>query len=63
MRALEKLGVNYVVLHRGDYGEERFARAVADAQGRLSDAPRARARGERRPRLHSVRFAQPKGRW
>jgi hypothetical protein len=62
VRALEKLGVNYVVLHRADYGEERFAKAVADAQALFPtrlvlehDGPDGR--------VYSVRFAAPKGRW
>jgi hypothetical protein len=62
VRALEKLGVNYVVLHRADYGEERYAKAIADAQALFPtrlvvehDAPDGR--------VYSVRFAAPKGRW
>jgi hypothetical protein len=60
VRALEALGVNYVVLHRADYGEERYAKAVADAQALFPtrlivahDAPDGR--------VYSVRFAKPKG--
>jgi len=60
VRALENLGVNYVVLHRADYGEERYAKAVADAQALFPtrlivahDAPDGR--------VYSVRFAKPKG--
>jgi hypothetical protein len=60
VRALETLGVNYVVMHRADYGEERYAKAVADAQilfpTRLivaHDAPDGR--------VYSLRFAKPKG--
>jgi hypothetical protein len=62
VRALEGLGVNYVLLHRGEYGEERFAKAVRDAQAlfptRLTLEHEA-ADG----RVYSVRFARPKGRW
>jgi len=60
VRALEALGVNYVVLHRADYGEERYAKAVADAQALfptrlivVHDAPDGC--------VYSVRFAKPKG--
>jgi len=60
VRALEGLGVNYVVLHRADYGEERYAKALADAQALFPtrlvvahDAPDGR--------VYSVRFAKPKG--
>jgi len=60
VRALEALGVNYVVLHRADFGEERYAKAVADAQALFPtrlvvahDAPDGR--------VYSVRFAKPKG--
>jgi hypothetical protein len=62
VRALEKLGVNYVVLHRGDYGEERFARVVADAQA-LFPTRLLLAHEASDGRVYSVRFAQPKGRW
>jgi MYXO-CTERM domain-containing protein len=61
VRALEKLGVNYVVVHRGDYGEEAFARIVAGAQAfptrliPVHEAPDGR--------VYSVRFAKPKGQW
>jgi hypothetical protein len=62
VRALERLGVNYVVLHRADYGEERYAKALADAKALFPtrlvvahDAPDGR--------VYSVRFAAPKGRW
>jgi hypothetical protein len=62
VRALEKLGVNYVVLHRGDYGEERFAKAVADAQA-LFPTRLVLEHEAGDGRVYSVRFAQPKGRW
>ena len=62
VRALEKLGVNYVVLHRGDYGEERFAKAVADAQA-LFPTRLVLEHEASDGRVYSVRFAQPKGRW
>jgi hypothetical protein len=62
VRALEKLGVNYVVLHRGDYGEERFAKAVADAQA-LFPTRLVLEHESSDGRVYSVRFAQPKGRW
>ena len=62
VRALEKLGVNYVVLHRGDYGEERFAKAVADAQA-LFPTRLVLEHETSDGRVYSVRFAQPKGRW
>ena len=62
VRALEKLGVNYVLLHRGDYGEERFAKAVADAQA-LFPTRLALEHESSDGRVYSVRFAQPKGRW
>jgi len=62
VRALERLGVNYVVLHRGDYGEERFAKAVADAQA-LFPTRLVLEHEASDGRVYSVRFAQPKGRW
>jgi hypothetical protein len=62
VRALEKLGVNYVLLHRGDYGEERFAKAVADAQA-LFPTRLVLEHESSDGRVYSVRFAQPKGRW
>jgi hypothetical protein len=62
VRALEKLGVNYVVLHRGDYGDERFAKAVADAQA-LFPTRLVLEHEAGDGRVYSVRFAQPKGRW
>ena len=62
VRALEKLGVNYVVLHRGDYGEQRFARAVAAAQA-LFPTRLVLEHEADDGRVYSVRFAQPKGRW
>jgi len=62
VRALEKLGVNYVVLHRGDYGEEGFAKAVADAQA-LFPTRLVLEHEASDGRVYSVRFAQPKGRW
>ena len=62
VRALEKLGVNYVVLHRGDYGEERFAKAVAVAQA-LFPTRLVLEHETSDGRVYSVRFAQPKGRW
>ena len=62
VRALEKLGVNYVVLHRGDYGEERFAKAVAAAQA-LFPTRLVLEHETSDGRVYSVRFAQPKGRW
>jgi hypothetical protein len=60
VRALEKLGVNYVVLHRGDYGEERFAKAVADAQA-LFPTRLVLEHDATDGRVYSVRFAKPKG--
>ena len=62
VRALERLGVNYVVLHRGDYGEDRFAKAVADAQA-LFPTRLVLAHETSDGRVYSVRFAQPKARW
>jgi len=62
VRALEKLGVNYVVLHRGDYGEERFAKATADAQA-LFPTRLVLEHEASDGRVYSVRFAQAKGRW
>jgi len=62
VRALERLGVNYVVLHRGDYGEDRFAKAVADAQA-LFPTRLVLEHETSDGRVYSVRFAQPKGRW
>ncbi len=62
VRALERLGVNYVVLHRADYGEERYARAVADAQA-LFPTRLVLEHDARDGRVYSVRFAAPKGRW
>jgi hypothetical protein len=60
VRALEQLGVSYVLLHREDFGEARFAQAVADAQALFPtrlilehDGPDGR--------VYSVRFAKPKG--
>ena len=62
VRALEKLGVNYVVLHREEFGEERFAKVIADAQALFPT--RLRLEHEASDgRVYSVRFAQPKGRW
>jgi hypothetical protein len=60
VRALETLGVNYVVLHRADYGEERFARAVADAQALFPTRLVLEHHGPD-GRVYSVRFAKPKG--
>lgn len=62
LRTLEKLGVHYVVLHRGDYGEERFAKAVAEAQA-LFPTRLVLEHEASDGRVYSVRFAQPKGRW
>lgn len=62
VRALERLGVSYVVLHRGDYGEERFAKAVADAQA-LFPTRLVLEHEAADGRVYSVRFAAPKGRW
>jgi hypothetical protein len=62
LRALERLGVNYVVLHRAEYGEERFAKAVADAQA-LFPTRLVLEHETSDGRVYSVRFAQPKGRW
>jgi len=62
VRALERLGVNYVVLHRGDYGEERFAKAGAEAQA-LFPTRLVLEHETGDGRVYSVRFAQPKGRW
>jgi hypothetical protein len=62
VRALERLGVNYVVLHREFYDAESYAKARADAKAlfptRLLPAHEA-ADGC----VYSVRFAAPKGRW
>ena len=60
VRALEGLGVNYVVLHRAELGEERFARAVADAQA-LFPTRLVLEHDARDGRVYSVRFAKPKG--
>ncbi len=60
VRALEGLGVNYVVLHRGDYGEERFAKVVADAQS-LFPTRLVLEHEAADGRVYSVRFAKPKG--
>lgn len=62
VRALEKLGVNYVVLHRSEYGEERFAKAVADAQA-LFPTRLVREYDGPDGRVYSIRFAAAKGRW
>jgi hypothetical protein len=62
VRALEKLGVNYVVLHRADYGEERYAKAIADAQA-LFPTRLVLAHEAQDGRVYSVRFAAQKGRW
>jgi hypothetical protein len=62
VRALEGLGVNYVVLHRGEYGEERFAKAVQDAQT-LFPTRLTLVHEATDGRVYSVRFARPKGRW
>lgn len=62
VRALEKLGVNYVVLHRADYGEQRFAKAVADAQA-LFPTRLILEHEAGDGRVYSVRFAAAKGRW
>lgn len=62
VRALERLGVNYVVLHRADYGEERFAKAVAEAQA-LFPTRLVLEHETSDGRAYSVRFAAPKGRW
>ncbi|HEY7924582.1 MAG TPA: hypothetical protein VII62_15450 [Vicinamibacteria bacterium] len=60
VRALETLGVNYVVLHRADFGEERYAKAVADAQA-LFPTRLIVAHDAADGRVYSVRFAKPKG--
>lgn len=62
VRALEKLGVNYVVLHRSEYGEERYAKAVADAQA-LFPTRLLLAHDGPDGRVYSIRFAAAKGRW
>jgi hypothetical protein len=62
VRALERLGVSYVVLHRGEYGEERYAKAVADAQA-LFPTRLVLEHEAVDGRVYSVRFAAPKGRW
>ncbi len=62
VRALERLGVRYVVLHRAEYGEERFAKAVADAQALFPTRLILEHEAED-GRVYSVRFAAPKGRW
>jgi hypothetical protein len=60
VRALEGLGVNYIVVHRAEYGEERFAKVVADAQALF---PTRLVLEHEAPdgRVYSVRFAKPKG--
>jgi hypothetical protein len=60
VRALEGLGVSYVVLHRPEMGEERFARAIADAQA-LFPTRLLLAHEADDGRVYSVRFAKPKG--
>ena len=60
MRALESLGVNYVVLHRADYGEERYAKALADTQA-LFPTRLIVAHDAADGRVYSVRFPKPKG--
>jgi hypothetical protein len=60
VRALEGLGVNYVVLHRGDYGDERFAKVVAEAQA-LFPTRLVLEHETADGRVYSVRFAKPKG--
>jgi hypothetical protein len=60
VRALERLGVNYVVLHRGDFGEERFAKVVAGAQA-LFPTRLVLEHEAQDGRVYSVRFAKPKG--
>jgi hypothetical protein len=60
VRALEGLGVNYVVMHRGEFGEERFAKAVADAQG-LFPTRLILEHESSDGRVYRVRFAKPKG--
>ena len=62
VRALERLGVNYVVLHRDDYGDERFAQAMADAQA-LFPTRLVLEHETSDGCVYSVRFAAPKGRW
>ena len=62
VRALERLGVSYVVLHRGEYGEERYAKAGADAQA-LFPTRLVLEHEAVDGRVYSVRFAAPKGRW
>ena len=63
VRALEKLGVNYVVLHRGDYRRG----ALREGRGRGAQAlfpTRLILEHETSDgRVYSVRFAAPKGRW
>jgi hypothetical protein len=60
VRALESLGVNYVVLHRSDFGEERFASAAAAAQA-LFPTRLVLEHDAKDGRVYSVRFAKPKG--
>jgi hypothetical protein len=60
VRALEGLGVNYVVLHRGDFGAERFAKVIADAQA-LFPTRLVLEHEAADGRVYSVRFARPKG--
>jgi len=62
VRALESFGVNYVLLHRGDFGEERFAEAVAQA-GALFPTRLVLAHESADGRVYSVRFAKPKGQY
>jgi hypothetical protein len=60
VRALEGLGVNYLVMHRGEFGEERFGKAVADAQG-LFPTRLILEHESSDGRVYRVRFAKPKG--
>jgi hypothetical protein len=60
VRALEGLGVSYVVLHRGDFGEERFAKVIADAQA-LFPTRLVLEHEVADGRVYSVRFAKPRG--
>jgi hypothetical protein len=60
VRALETLGVNYVVLHRAGFDRERFAAAVAEARARFPT--RLILEHEARDGIvYSVRFARPRG--
>jgi len=60
VRALEGLGVHYVLLHRDDYGDERFAQAVAQATA-LFPTRLVLAHESADGRVYAIRFPKPKG--